>query len=214
MGASPKVRKYSAYTIPGGVYLFIGLYALSQLGILNFDFVSFNPSFFQLVIIAGSAYILGMLMEPIAKLWYGLFKPKDFPEKVLKGFQENRPHIEVKFKATDWPILMAYIRRENMEMAEYIERDNASNLMLRSLSFALFIFAIVQAIEFAISLAILHLIAGVLSGFFSIVAVKFSLKFASWFYLLIYEVTTARVLPGLDKVTLRDKAEEPEQSKT
>jgi len=103
-------------------------------------------------------------MEPIAKVWYGLFKPKDFPEKVLKGFQENRPHIEVKFKATDWPILMAYIRRENMEMAEYIERDNASNLMLRSLSFALFIFAIVQVIQFAISLTVLHLIAGFFCG--------------------------------------------------
>jgi hypothetical protein len=101
------IYDFFAYTIPGGVYLFIGLYVLSQFGILNFDFLSFNPSFFQLVIIAGSAYILGMLMEPIAKVWYGLFKPKDFPEKVLKGFQENRPHIEVKFKATDWPILMA-----------------------------------------------------------------------------------------------------------
>jgi len=208
------IYDFFAYTIPGGVYLFIGLYVLSQFGILNFDFLSFNPSFFQLVIIAGSAYILGMLMEPIAKVWYGLFKPKDFPEKVLKGFQENRPHIEVKFKATDWPILMAYIRRENMEMAEYIERDNASNLMLRSLSFALFIFAIVQVIQFAISLTVLHLIAGFFCGLFSIIAMKFSLKFASWFYLLIYEVTTARVLPGLDKVTLSDKTKEREQTKT
>jgi len=206
------IYDFFAYTIPGGVYFFIAIYTLSQLGVLNLDLLTFNPSFFHLVIIAGMAYILGMLMEPIAKVWYNLFKPKNLPEKVLKGFQENRPHIEVKFRATDWPILMAYIRREDMEMAEYIERDNASNLMLRSLSFALLIFGIVQIVQFAITLYWIYLIAALICLLFSAIALKFSLKFATWFYLLIYEATTARVLPGLDRVTWRDKPNESKQS--
>ncbi len=74
MSIQISIYDFFAYTlIPGGVYFFIAIYTLSQLGVLNLDLLTFNPSFFHLVIIAGMAYILGMLMEPIAKVWYNLF---------------------------------------------------------------------------------------------------------------------------------------------
>lgn len=200
------IYDFFAYTIPGSLYLFIIGYICSQFGLLQIDLLNFTPSLFLILVIAGSAYILGMIFEPLAKAWYRLFTPKNLPEKVLKKYQENRPHIVVEFKATDWPILMAYIRRESIELAEYIERDNAYNLMLRSLSLGFALLAITQAIQFALTLSVLYVGIAVICAFASIISLKFSLTFAKWFYLLIYETTTARVVQGLDKVILKSEA--------
>lgn len=198
------IYDFFAYTIPGSVYLLVIAYVCSLFGILHIDLSTFNPSFFQTLLIAGVAYVLGMIFEPIAKAWYKLFKPKDLPDKALQKFQNERPHLAVEFRATDWPILLAYIRRENMELAEYIERDNAYNLMLRSLSLGLLLFGITQIIQFAITLSVLHIVFGIALLLASVLSLKFSLTFAVWFYLLIYETTAARTLPGLDKATLKE----------
>ena len=198
------IYDFFAYTIPGGMYLFVIAYICFLFDILHIDLSTFAPSFFQSLLIAGIAYVLGVVFEPVAKAWYKLFKPKNFPEKALQKFQEGKPHIAVNFQATDWPILLAYIRRENMELAEYIERDNAYNLMLRSLSLGLLLLGITQITQFAITLSVVHIVFGIALLLASALSLKLSLTFAIWFYLLIYETTTARTLPGLDKVTLKE----------
>lgn len=208
------IYDFFANTIPGSVYLFIIVYIFSQFGVIQFSLTTFDPSLSQIILIAGIAYIVGLIFGSLARAWYGLFRPNNFPEKVLKGFQERRPHVDIKFHATDWAILLAYIRQENPDIAERIDRDNASNLMLRSLSLAFFIFAIEQAIQFFLSpILTLHLVLSILFVISSIIMGRLSVRFASWFYLQIYEATIARVLPGLDKATMKDEKTVKRQTK-
>jgi hypothetical protein len=188
------IYDFFAYAIPGGLYLFIVVYACTIFVIVQVDWLSFDLSAIQIVVVAGIAYIFGMILEPIAKLWYRLFKPKDFPDLALEQFKQFHPSLEIKFQSVDWPILLAYIRRESIDIATEIERVNASNIMRRSISFGLMILSLVQIAQFAHTLFASHLILSVIFAVSSVIAGKESVKFARWFYFGIFEAMASRSL--------------------
>ena len=97
------IYDFFAYTIPGSIYLFIAIYACTIFGIVHIDWLSLDLSVVQIIVIAGLAYITGLIFEPIAKLWYRLFKPRNFADTVLKEFKHLHPSLEVRFRAADWP---------------------------------------------------------------------------------------------------------------
>jgi len=211
MSIKANVYDFFAYTIPGGFILLTTLYVLNIFGVLQIDFLSLAPSTAQIIVIIGLSYIIGLLFEPIGRLWSRLFKPKGYAESALIEFKKIHPSIRVNFEAADWNILFAYLKRQNLDVASDIERVNASNIMLRNISFGFIVLAIAEIINFFMALLPLHLFFGIVSVIFSIIAGKESDKFAQWFFLSIFENITSQALQISDLVK---SAKAPEKVKS
>lgn len=186
------IYDFFAYTIPGGLYLFTVIYICTILGIIQIDWLSLDLPIAQMIVIAGLAYITGLIFDPIAKLWYRLFKPENFSDSVLKEFEQLHPSLKIKFRASDWTILLAQIRRESIDLATEIERSHASHIMLRNISLGLMLLSLVQVMLFVLRSLPVHLILGIIFVLSSVIAGKESVKFAKWFYLGIFESIVAR----------------------
>jgi hypothetical protein len=87
------IYDFFAYTIPGSLYLAIVVYGFVVFGLFEFD-VSWLSNLSLVQIIASSilAYIVGLVVDLIAKQWYRLFRPKDFPKDELKRFRKRILH--------------------------------------------------------------------------------------------------------------------------
>jgi hypothetical protein len=206
MSIKANVYDFFAYTIPGGFILLTTLYALTIFGVLQIDFFSLAPSTAQIIIIIGLSYILGLLLEPIARLWYRLFKPKGYAELALIEFKKSHPLIHVNFEASDWNILFAYLKRQNLDIASDIERVNASSVMLRNISFGFMVLAVAELVNFYMLFLPLHLFFSIVLLVFSIIAGKESDKFAQWFFLAIFENIASQALQISDLVKCAQEA--------
>jgi hypothetical protein len=195
MSVTISIYDFFAYTIPGALYLFTVLYACAVLGFLEIDWLSLDLSLVQIIIAAGLAYILGLIFEPIAKLVYErLYKRMNLRELAFQEFQRRHPSLETRIQSEDWPALLAYIKRESMDVALDIERHNVTNLMLRNVSLGLISLSLVQLIQFALTLGLLHLILAIALAVSSIIAGKESLKFGAWFFFGIFEAIASHSL--------------------
>ena len=152
MSVRISVYDFFAYTIPGGLYLFATLYTCTVLGFLEIDWFSLELSLMQIIIAAGLAYILGLLLDPVAKLVYErVFMRTNLREVAFQEFQRRHPSLETRIQSQDWPTLLAYISRESIDLALDIERHNASNIMLRNLSLGLMSLSLVEIVQFALT---------------------------------------------------------------
>lgn len=190
------IYDFFAYTLPGSFYLAVIFYTGISLRFTDFDFQRLSSiSTFQTIALAIIAYVIGIVFDPAAKRWYWLFKPKDLPEKVLTNFKKEHPLMDIKFKSNDWSIILAYLRSENQESGVEIERYNANNIMLRNISFGLIVLAAIELVRFfQTSFLIWHLVSFIGCLILSFVTIFESVKFARWFYLVIYETITAKSL--------------------
>lgn len=202
MNIKISVYDFFAYTIPGSLLLFSVPYTLIIFDFVPRDVLLFSPSPIQVIIILGSAYVVGLLFEPIGKFWYGRFRPKNHSEVVLAELKKRYPSYDIHFHGHEWTVLLAYIRRENPEVASEIERVNATNIMLRNISFVLIVLAVIELVRFALGLNLLHLIISLFLIIFSVISGREAVKFAQWFYLGIFEniLSTALQLPQLVSV--------------
>jgi hypothetical protein len=124
---------------------------------------------------------------------YRFLKPRNIQNTTLDAFKKKHPHLEIRFKAHEWPILLAYARQENMDIAANIERFNATFIMLRNISFALLLFAVVQVCQLIIhNFPIIHAILILIFLTLFIVALREAVKYNRWFYSIIYETIIAR----------------------
>jgi len=202
------IYDFFAYTLPGVFYLFIIIYLYKIAGVMRVDFqILNNLSILSVIAITAVAYILGLIIDPVAKRWYRLFRKKNASEVVLDRLKENNPHLEIKFQAQDWPILRAYIRREDNSLVSEIERMNVMRIMLRNISLCLAIFAVIQISQYVIyNFFPLNLVLGVAFVLASIIAGRESAKFADWFHEGFYEAIIAYSLELSDLVVKGEKA--------
>lgn len=205
MNIKISIYDFFAYTIPGILLLFSIAYTLVIFGFLPVDVFLFAPSITQAVIIIGLAYIVGLLFEPFGRIWYSLFRPKNHSEVVLEELRKRFPLYDVKFRGKDWTVLLAHIRRENPDIASEAERVNATNILLRNVSFGLILLAIIELVKFSVQSEFLHLIISVLLVAFSIIAGKEAVKFAQWFYLGIFENILSTALQLSKLVTIKEE---------
>jgi hypothetical protein len=211
---SVKLNPYDffAYTIPGGVVLFTILYSLDSFGIYDVDFQGMIASAGWLLLLAGVAYLTGLLIKPFSDFWYHLFRPKGFPEKALEEFKKIHPSIKISFQGEDWTILLAYIRHDNPDIASEIERVNASSVMMRSISLGLMLLAIVEIVHFALALVPLQLVFGICLVVFSIIAGRQSDRFSQWFFFAIYESIASHSEQVTELVKSNPDAKKPGKS--
>ena len=200
-----------SYTIPGFIYLYGGYQILSAFGIISFspNFSEANTLFIILII----SFVLGIILNPISRIWYKLFQPKNIENDVLEGLKSNYPEIEINFKASQWPVIFAHIKNKNIELTNWIDRIKAFSIMLRSLSLGLMLLAVAELINVIVYHAriqniiwlILLIILILLSGYQSI-------RFNRWFYLNIFEFAISKIFKISDYLHKKSICENKENN--
>ena len=142
-----------------------------------------------------------------------MFRPKGCPELALEAFKKLHPLLHVNFEASDWNILFAYIKRQNLDIASDIERVNASSIMLRNISVGFIILAFAEIVNFSMKLLPLHLFLGIVSIAFSVVAGRESDKFAQWFFHAIFENIASQALQISDLVKFAQGSEKEKRNR-
>lgn len=187
------IYDFFSYTIPGSLYLAAIVNLLASLQIVSIDFTTLNLSLTQIVIIAILSYIFGLIFDPLAyNLWYKIFRARNFFDKTLDGFKKNNPHFDISFKAHEVPILLAYVRQDNMDLAANIDKYNATKIMLRNIGFSFLLFAITLAVELLINKSMLQLLFLVSCLTASIISERSAVKYEKWHYLIIFETIVVR----------------------
>ena len=178
--------------VPGGFYLLVFYWLAVALGWVKLDPTALNeigivPSIGLVVL----AYILGTGMGRIGSAWHHIFKKRGLSSRVLEKFREENKDWEFIFKDKDWPILRAYIRLHNPDIANVIDRNNALSIMLRNISLGLVFLAIAEAIQFVNTMNWIHVLLVVLFLFFSYQIAIQARDLQDWFYHGIFQTIIA-----------------------
>jgi hypothetical protein len=202
-----------ARIIPGTFYIL----AVGQLGfilkLISFDLPALNnlgliPSI-GLVIMA---YILSTAFYPISILWHRLFKPKNAPEVAFIEFQKRNPNWKFEFEGKDWRMLFASIHKEDADLANAIEKQNAFYIMLASISFAIILLVINQIILFFLHGSFLSVLYAVLLLVISLLIAREARFFQSRFYYAIFE-TVLSYESRIDDLVKRNSQKASHESK-
>ncbi|MFM7449169.1 MAG: hypothetical protein ACKO24_11285 [Leptolyngbyaceae cyanobacterium] len=192
MGIAIGIYDFFSHAIPGGVVVAAILYLLQRDLLLSTNHTSLSV---QLLIILGTlSYILGYVLDPFSLFWYRIFSPKNHHKKVIEDLDKNLLSVEINLQDIDWYTLLAFVKRNNMHMSQDVERFNVTSIMLRKVSLGMLIFAFIFSFEFIfINRLPMLVFLGVFCLVTSIVLIKESVKFKSWFYAAIYQSVAALV---------------------
>jgi len=202
-----------ARIIPGAFYLL----ALGQLSVMlklfSFDLQTFNDlGIIPSIGLAVIAYILGTAFYPVSITWHRLFKPKNTPDSAFIEFQKRNPNWKFEFEGKDWRMLFACIRKENPELANAIDKQNAFYIMLASISFGIILLAINQIVIFFLKGTYINILYSVLLLVFSLLIAREGRFFQSRFYHLIFETVLSYEIK-LDSLVKRDNNHAIRESK-
>ena len=185
-------------TLPGVFYILIVAYGLAIFGFININLgMLSNLSLFSFLILLGAGYIVGLLTDPIAYKWARLFQKRntDATKFAFEEFCNHHPQIKMKFKSSDWGILLRTIKSSSIDAAMDIEQHNVASIMLRNISLGLIVVTAIYLIFFfSISSDIRNLILAGISFSFSIIAINRSKIRRHWFYMAIFEAIVAHYL--------------------
>ena len=213
---------FFSFTVPGGVYLFTILYIFLRTKTIqpSQQLQDFLLSATGILLITIASYVSGLIFDFFTSRWVRLFRSKNFSQKILDEFRARSHHLNIKFQASDWPILIAKIRQDNTENGVAIEQNNVTNLMLRNLSFGFAAFSLVQLVDFFVTDRTINIILFVFFALLSGFAQAQSTKFARFFFIQIFEYTVAKDLSEVklseyklsDQPTTKNKQTDIEQS--
>lgn len=174
-----------SYAIPGILYLFT-LYEFMRFIQKPIELPLENSLY--LLLLALLSYLVGHLFDHISRhLWYRRFYPEKSPERAFSRFEK---HFNIKTEVTprQWPILLSVIRHTNSEVSTTIEKNKATSIMLRNVSFSLFLLFLILAISaFFPVFSLTYLISAVVALALSIVSMRRGDEFNQWFYLEIFQ---------------------------
>ena len=196
-----------SYTLPGVVYLVLLVETFRLITNLP---LPFDPSNLVHILLAAIlSFLLGIVINPISRsLWHLLFsyKRKSREEITLEYIKERHPEADIRIKPNQWPVLVAHIRRDNVELANMIDRSKAYSIMLRNFSFGMFLLAVTQAIQFfSNGYSVIPGAFAILLILFAFTSGRESLLFDGWYYSSIFEHAVAGQLPISDLVKLKSK---------
>ncbi len=209
MSISLSLYDFFAYTLPGGLYLFAIIHGSVILGLAtatNFKSLdSLAPT--EIAVLAGVTYLLGIAFDKLATEWHYLFKGRKFADRVFAEYAANNPHLELKVQSRDWPVMLAYIRRESLEVAADIERVNASRIMMRNISLGLALLTLIQVVQSIKTSSLLaELLLMIAFGIGSFIFIRQATAFQEGFYQKIYEAIVARnITAASDLIAIKPK---------
>ncbi len=134
---------FFAYTLPGVFYLLTAGFWLASFGVLALDLEtlsSFSISIWLLIV--GAGYITGLLIDQISYRWMRIFyksRNRDIAKYAFNHFQSQHPWLVLNFQPTEWELLMRAIKGKSLDVAADVEQHNIAFIMLRNISFGLFL---------------------------------------------------------------------------
>jgi len=187
--------------VPGAVYMAAIAQLLSILGLMIFDWQALNNvSLIASLGLALAAYVVGAALNPFSFLWLYTVKRKGVSHESLTVFKEKYgDDWEFDFEDKHWPVLLAFIRTKDLELASDIERQNAISIMMRNVSLGL----AWMMVNFVFAYLLFHNPLDLLAALFllvvSVLSLRESTKFRRWFYDAVFETTLAYRL-DLEKI--------------
>lgn len=185
--------------VPGGVYMAAIILLLNTGGLLPVDLWTTlsDPKLERLwlIILLGivvAAYVVGGALNPLSFLMLRIFKLKGVSAQTLAAFKHKRQrHWEIDLEDRDWPVLLAYLRVKNLELAADIERQNAISIMLRNVSMGLGLIGFNFLVEFLQAHLTLDIVLAVITFMLSALSLREAVKFRRWFYEAIFDTILA-----------------------
>jgi hypothetical protein len=176
--------------VPGFIYLFAINEVLRAFGKSQVDLLQASTSG-QILFIILAAFVLGHLCTTFTyEGWYKLFVRRYDDKGALEKLISRFPELKIKFKPTDTELLLSIIQSRDRDVAERIEGHRANAIMMRNISFGLFLIGLVQLTKFFINYyAIGFLAIAILSFIFSRIAIRGAFRFYEWFYRDIFRIS-------------------------
>lgn len=182
-----------ARIVPGGLYLVAILQFLLTFRIVEFDWQSINElSLAASLGLIVAAYILGGAFDTLAIALFHLFKKRNISGRILDRFRKDyQDRWQIDFKDYDWPLLLAFIRTKNLELAGELDRHNALSIMLRNVSLGLLFLATNSVIQFFLFRNAANIYISLFLLLLSMLILREAMKFRGWFYEGIYQTVLA-----------------------
>jgi hypothetical protein len=176
-----------SYAIPGILYLFTFNEALKLLRLPYVDVAQLDNGS-HLILLGLLSYLVGHLFDHISHhIWYRRFYPGKSEIRAFSSFKSTSG-VQPDFNPNEWSILLSVIRHNNIEVCNAIDKNKATSIMLRNVSFALFLLASVFAISAVTSdFSLAHVLSAIAALGGSIVSLRRGDIFNQWFYMLIYQ---------------------------
>jgi len=173
MSIAVSIYDLFAFTIPGFIYLFTLNDLLKALGFSSLSLATIEFSQYWLLIVLLS-YLTGQLMQLVcSRLWIRLWYRTTAEERAYKVFTAIYPEKDVEFDPKQWSLLFTMIRREDRPTAEMNDRNMATSIMLRNVSFGLLLFGLLNiyiAFQFVFSLS--HLLVAFIMLLLSYISLR------------------------------------------
>lgn len=192
---------FFAYAVPGALYVLLSYIIITYFNIVSIESLVGEASIVHFGLIIIFSYIFGFLFDYISDAtWYSFFGKKRADKKIQNKFTERNENYNININADDWAIYLALIKKEDMEVAENIEKFNVIHKMLRNISFNFLISSLLTLFLVINHFSVSTLIISLLFLVFSVLLLKRSIKFDYWFHTMIYETVCVRVANILDTV--------------
>ena len=171
-----------SYIVPGFLYLYVMLEFMRVLGWRTVDLTQID-TVGSLLLITVVSFILGHIVGSITyDYWYKLFFKTHPPSISLARLRKLYPDTQFDFKPDDNELFFAIIRHHDKSLAEKIEITRVNSIMLRSISFGLFFYGILQVWLLFDKQQLHHLVIATIAMLSSAITLRRSGTFYKWFF--------------------------------
>lgn len=190
MSISIGIYDFFSYTVPGMVYLLVAYSILNLFRPISVDLSNISDAILwgSLVLLLLFSFLMGHIFDSIShRVWYRLFYRGGSQERAYSQFAKIIG-VKSSFNPHQWSILLAAIRHNNAQLADVIDRNKATSIMLRNISFALFLLGVFFVAQTFISYAVWYMSASLSIIMFigSGISLRRSDHFNMGFYHMIY----------------------------
>jgi hypothetical protein len=186
------IYDFFAYLVPGLMYLFLLNEFSSRIGLASFNITQLNLDFGVAGVIVLAAYVIGHLFDVFAQWFcYKLLTRKSIPATTLENIQTQYPHLNIRFEPKDYHLLFVLLRERNLPFTEVLDRFEANSILLKNVSFASILFAILQLSTLFGDFSIVNLLLFLSGVTVCWMAFNSSRMYHTWFFLDVFEASLA-----------------------
>lgn len=203
MSISIGIYDFFSYTVPGLIYLLVvyDVFNLFHPIKAEIDKLGDAPLWGGLILLVIFAFLVGHIFDSIShRLWYRLFYRGGSQVRAYNTFLKIIG-VNASFNPHQWTILLGAIRHNDAQLADAIDRNKATSIMLRNISFALFLLGVVFIAQAIYSIGFWYWFASLSALVFigSGISLRRSDHFNMAFYHMIY-IQSLMYGDSMDKV--------------
>lgn len=184
-----------AYTIPGLLYLYTIYCFFYRIGVITFGFsdipdLSSGMGLFTVIILVIASHIVGHLFDFFTLSFTArLSRRYETFDSGLQHIKKKYPDINIEFQPRNWSLLFTMLRKRNHEFTRIIDSYGANSIMMRNISFGLFLLSLIKIYELILNFSVTSLIIVLGLLLFCFISYRRSRMFHRWFFTHIFEAS-------------------------